>query len=47
LVLIDSHLPFEDFFRNAEGLEMFITVFKLTFYNNDYSVVNDESGGYL
>ncbi len=43
LIIIDTHLPFEDFFKHA-GLEIFPIVFKLTFYNNDHSVVNsDES----
>jgi hypothetical protein len=43
LIIIDTHLPFEDFFKHA-GLDIFPIVFKLTFYNNDHSVVNsDES----
>lgn len=41
LIIIDSRLPFEDFLRNA-GLDIFPTVFKLTFYNNDHAVVNTD-----
>jgi len=35
LIIIDTHLPFEDFFNHA-GLDIFPIVFKLTFYNNDH-----------
>ena len=48
LIIIDTHLPYEDFFRHA-GLDIFPIVFKLTFYNNDYSIVNSEesNSGFL
>ena len=44
--MIDEHLPDEDFFKNT-GLELFPTLFKLTFFEQDYSVVNSTSGTYL
>lgn len=46
LLMIDEHLPDEDFFKNT-GLELFPTLFKLTFFEQDYSVVNSTSGTYL
>jgi hypothetical protein len=47
LLMMDEHVPEVDFFQNA-GLDLFPTLFKLTFYNEDNSVINSGQGeGYL
>ena len=47
LVDIDREIPETDFFQKA-GLDLFPTVFKLTFYHKDNSIVNNLSeAGYL
>ena len=40
LLSIDKLLPAEDFFKKA-GLDLFPTLFKLTFYGFDFSVSNE------
>jgi len=47
-MVIDGHLPNEDFYGNA-SLEIFPTIFKLTFYGEDHSVINGDPSidGYL
>ena len=39
LLLVDEKLPLEDFFGSA-SLDIFPTIFKLTFYGEDHSVIN-------
>jgi hypothetical protein len=39
LLLIDKELPFEDFFAE-HGMELFNIIFKLTFYQSEYAVIN-------
>ena len=48
LMIIDREMPYEDFFQHS-GLETFSTLFKLTFYQQDYAVVNQDlkKGQYL
>ncbi|CDW80555.1 UNKNOWN [Stylonychia lemnae] len=41
LTMIDRDLPYQDFFKNT-GLEVFPTIFKLTYYEQEYAVINDE-----
>jgi len=44
LLLVDEKLPLEDFFGNA-SLDIFPTIFKLTFYGEDHSVINLDPAG--
>lgn len=48
LQIIDKELPVEDFFPNS-SLDIFPTIFKLTFYGEDHSVFNGNpsEGGYI
>eukprot|EP00347_Sterkiella_histriomuscorum_P018080 403346866 len=40
IMLLDRDLPYQDFFTNIDGLEVFPTIFKLTFYGQEYAVTN-------
>lgn len=40
LFLLDSQLPYKDFFGKDSGLDLFPTLFKLTFYEQEYAVSN-------
>ena len=42
LIILDDQIPSEDFFAKAT-LDVFPTIFKLTFYGEDHSVTNFES----
>ena len=46
LLKIDEHIPAEDFFKHT-GLDLFPTLFKLTFYGHTNSVVNSSLNGFI
>lgn len=47
LMILDKDLPYEDYFQK-HGMEWFNTIFKLTFYSNNYAVINaQQEKGFL